>query len=49
MGFGAWLGGTIPLALCGTMDDTLYTHYSTLSTVQANWGLGSLGRQDTNA
>ncbi|KAJ7928187.1 hypothetical protein B0H13DRAFT_2549654 [Mycena leptocephala] len=27
----------------------MYTHYSTLSTVQANWGLKSLGRQDTNA
>ncbi|KAJ7106549.1 phosphoesterase family-domain-containing protein [Mycena epipterygia] len=49
---GVWslgLGGAIPLALRGTTDDTLYTHYSTLSTVQANWGLGSLGRQDPNA
>ncbi|KAJ7889663.1 phosphoesterase family-domain-containing protein [Mycena leptocephala] len=35
--------------LRGTTDDTMYTHYSTLSTVQANWGLKSLGRQDTNA
>ncbi|KAJ7649601.1 phosphoesterase family-domain-containing protein [Mycena rosella] len=43
------LGGAVPLKLRGTTDDTLYTHYSTLSTVQANWGLGSLGRQDTNA
>ncbi|KAJ7106631.1 hypothetical protein C8R44DRAFT_987275 [Mycena epipterygia] len=49
---GVWslgLGGAIPLALRGTTDDTLYTHYSALSTVQANWGLGSLGRQDANA
>ena len=32
-----------------TTDDTFYTHYSSLSTVEANWGLGSLGRGDTNA
>ncbi|KAJ7302138.1 phosphoesterase family-domain-containing protein [Mycena albidolilacea] len=43
------LGTAIPLKLRGTADDTLYTHYSSLSTVQANWGLKSLGRQDTNA
>ncbi|KAF7337154.1 hypothetical protein MVEN_02153400 [Mycena venus] len=43
------IGGAVPSQLCGTTDDTLYTHYSGLSTVQANWGLKSLGRQDTNA
>lgn len=42
------LGGAIPTELRGTVDSTFYTHYSTLSTVQNNWGLGSLGRQDTN-
>jgi hypothetical protein len=42
-------GGAIPLSLHGTTDDTLYTHYSSLSTVQANWGLKSLGRGDTIA
>ncbi|KAL4246948.1 hypothetical protein ABKN59_007698 [Abortiporus biennis] len=42
------LGGAIPQNLRGTVDDTYYSHYSLLSTVQANWGLGSLGRQDTN-
>jgi hypothetical protein len=42
-------GTAVPLNLRGTTDDTLYTHYSSLSTVQANWGLKSLGRQDTNA
>lgn len=43
------LGGAIDAAsLAGKTDDTYYTHYSSLSTVQANWGLGSLGRQDTN-
>ncbi|KAJ7135094.1 phosphoesterase family-domain-containing protein [Mycena filopes] len=47
--FAVALGGAIPLKLRGTTDNTLYTHYSLLSTVQANWGLKSLGRQDTNA
>ncbi|KAJ7907380.1 phosphoesterase family-domain-containing protein, partial [Mycena leptocephala] len=47
--FAVALGGAIPLKLHGTTDDTMYTHYSTLSTVQANWGLKSLGRQDMNA
>jgi hypothetical protein len=32
----------------GKNDSTFYTHYSALASVQANWGLGSLGRQDTN-
>ncbi|KAF7360852.1 Phosphoesterase-domain-containing protein [Mycena sanguinolenta] len=41
------LGGAVPLNLRGTSDDTLYTHYSSLTTVQANWDLMSLGRQDT--
>ncbi|KAJ7928165.1 hypothetical protein B0H13DRAFT_1597788, partial [Mycena leptocephala] len=47
--FAVVLGGSIPLKLRGTTDDTMYTHYPKLSTVQANWGLKSLGRQDTNA
>lgn len=42
------LGGAVPEKLRGTTDSTYYTHYSTLSTVEANWGLGSLGRGDTN-
>lgn len=42
------LGGAVPKQLQGTVDQTFYTHYSSLSTVQANWGLDSLGRQDTN-
>lgn len=44
----ALLGGAIQRPLRGTTDSTFYTHYSALSTVQANWGLGSLGRFDTN-
>ncbi|KAF7333815.1 Acid phosphatase [Mycena venus] len=47
--FAVLLGGAVPVNLRGTTDDTLYTHYSSLSTVQANWGLKSLGRHDTVA
>lgn len=43
------LGGGLPSDLKGTTDSTFYTHYSALSTVQANWGLKSLGRGDANA
>jgi Phosphoesterase family len=42
------LGGAVPSELRGTTDSTYYTHYSSMSTVQANWGLDSLGRGDTN-
>jgi hypothetical protein len=42
------LGGAVPQSARGTTDSTYYTHYSLLSTVEANWGLGSLGRGDTN-
>lgn len=30
-------------------DDSMYTHYSLMSTVEDNWHLGSLGRNDTGA
>ncbi|KAI0246091.1 phosphoesterase family-domain-containing protein [Lactifluus subvellereus] len=46
--FGLLLGGAVPHHSHGTVDETFYTHYSALSTVEANWGLGSLGRGDTN-
>lgn len=42
------LGDGIPASLRNTTDSTYYTHYSSISTVEANWGLQSLGRQDTN-
>jgi len=42
------LGSAVPKHLKGTVDNTFYTHYSLLSTVEANWGLGNLGRHDTN-
>jgi len=41
--------GDIPENLKGTTDDTLYTHYSALSTVENNWGLPNLGRYDAGA
>jgi acid phosphatase len=47
--FAVLLGGAIPEHLKGTTDDTFYTHYSTIATVSANWGLPSLGRWDCNA
>lgn len=43
------LGGVIPPSLKGTKDNTFYTHYSMLSTVEQNWGLPSLGRWDCGA
>lgn len=42
------LGGVIPQAMKNTTDSTFYTHYSAISTVENNWDLGNLGRQDTN-
>ncbi|KAJ6107085.1 phosphoesterase-domain-containing protein [Penicillium sp. IBT 18751x] len=33
----------------GTNDDTFYTHYSSIASVSANWGLPSLGRWDCGA
>jgi len=43
------LGGAIPSDLHNTTDNTFYNHYSTLSTVEVNWGLPSLGRWDCGA
>jgi hypothetical protein len=42
------VGGAIPANLRGTTDNTFYTHYSCLSTVENNWGLYNLGRGDVN-
>ena len=43
------IGGVIPAELRNTTDNTFYTHYSALRTVELNWGLGSLNRGDANA
>lgn len=40
------MGGAVDQKLHGTSDSMFYNHYSTISTVSANWGLPSLGRWD---
>ncbi|KAG0210548.1 hypothetical protein BGX33_004824 [Mortierella sp. NVP41] len=44
----ALLLGDSVSGLKNTTDSTYYTHYSLLSTIESNWDLGNLGRQDTN-
>ncbi len=43
------LGGAVPSNRKGTTDDTMYTHYSILSTLENNWELPNLGRYDVGA
>ena len=43
------LGGALPTTQRGTTDDTFYTHYSILSTLENNWALPNLGRYDVGA
>lgn len=43
------LGGAVPQELKGTKDNTFYTHYSILSTLENNWDLSNLGRFDVGA
>ncbi|KAJ3274172.1 hypothetical protein HDV01_003455 [Terramyces sp. JEL0728] len=40
------VGAGVP---AGTQDNTYYTHYSLLKTLQANWGIGSLTSNDAGA
>lgn len=47
--FSVLVGGAIPQHLKGTKDNTFYTHYSSIASVSANWGLPSLGRWDCGA
>ena len=47
--FSILLGGAVPKDLVGTTDHHYYNHYSELSTVEANWGLHTLGRWDVGA
>ncbi|KXG47042.1 Phosphoesterase [Penicillium griseofulvum] len=47
--FSVLVGGAVPEHLKGTKDDTFYTHYSSIASVSANWGLPSLGRWDCGA
>ncbi|ODQ61600.1 hypothetical protein WICANDRAFT_81868 [Wickerhamomyces anomalus NRRL Y-366-8] len=43
------LGGVIPENKKGTIDHTFYEHYSEISSVEANWDLPNLGRNDVDA
>lgn len=43
------LGDAVPKKLVGTSDNNFYNHYSEIATVQANWGLDTLGRWDVGA
>lgn len=47
--FSVLLGGSVPAALQGSTDSKYYNHYSELSSVEANWGLHTLGRWDVGA
>jgi len=42
-------GHTVPGLSSGSVDTSLYNHYSLLSTVEHNFGLGTLGLGDANA
>jgi len=46
---GILLGDAVPEDLVGTTDSNFYNHYSEIATVQANWGLDTLGRWDVGA
>ncbi|KAJ9160791.1 Phosphoesterase [Coniochaeta hoffmannii] len=46
---GILLGDAVPANLVGTTDDNFYNHYSEIASVQANWGLHTLGRWDVGA
>ncbi|GAW14895.1 hypothetical protein ANO14919_043000 [Xylariales sp. No.14919] len=43
------LGSAVPEELWGSTDDTFYTHFSILSTMENNWALPNLGRFDVGA
>lgn len=46
---GILLGGAVPQSSHGSKDTRFYNHYSELSTVEANWGLHTLGKWDVGA
>jgi len=43
------LGDAIPTASHGTTDAKEYSHYSIMATVENNWNLGNLGKDDAGA
>jgi hypothetical protein len=46
---GILLGSGVPDHYKGTKDSNIYSHYSEISTVEANWDLHTLGRWDVGA
>jgi hypothetical protein len=47
--FTVLLGDAVPASKQGTTDNTAYTHYSIMATVENNWDLGNLGLGDQGA
>lgn len=47
--FSILLGDALKPELVGKSDATFYDHYSEIATVEANWGLNTLGRWDVGA
>lgn len=47
--YGLLLGDAVPSNLAGTTDGNFYSHYSEIATIEANWGLHTLGRWDVGA
>lgn len=47
--FSVLLGDALPPKYVNSTDSSFYDHYSELSTVEANWGLHTLGRWDVGA
>ncbi|WPH02236.1 Hypothetical protein R9X50_00509200 [Acrodontium crateriforme] len=47
--FSILLGGAVPKNKVGCSDTNFYNHYSEIATVEANWGLHTLGRWDVGA
>merc|ERR1739838_261250 len=47
--FSIILGDAVPARMVNTTDSNFYSHYSEIATVEANWGLSTLGRWDVGA
>ena len=47
--YAALIGDALKPVPGGNEDATVYNHYSLMRTVEDNWELGSLGRNDTGA
>ena len=39
----------VPKEVIGAQDDTSYSHYSEIATIEANWNLRTFGRYDVGA